>query len=412
MPRRVVVVERTLGPLPPGMARVRVEGCGLCGSNIPLFEGRPWFSYPLAAGAPGHEAWGVVEEVSSSGRESTDSLRLGARVAMLNEAALADRVDVAVDRLVPLPAQLNGMPFPGEAIGCAFNVFARTGIAPADTVAVVGCGFLGSLLVAIAARSGARVIAVSRRRARADVACKLGPPKRSTPVTAVAAAIGDLTGGQMCDVVIEAAGSQEALDLAAQLCGVRGRLVIAGYHQDGSRTVDMQLWNWRGLDVVNAARARRLGAPGGDQAGGGGGRLRLDRSEPLVHPPVRVGADRRGGGGSARRGGGFRQGAGDDVTASAFKPRLGFLGTGWIGRSRMEALIASGEGVAAAVCDADASLAEAVAEAVGARAVREQEILGGDLGLDGIVIATPSALHASQARLRSKLGWLSSARSL
>jgi NADPH:quinone reductase len=28
--------------------------------------------------------------------------------------------------------------------------------------------------------------------------------------------------------------------------------VIAGYHQDGPRQVDMQLWNWRGLDVINA----------------------------------------------------------------------------------------------------------------------------------------------------------------
>jgi threonine dehydrogenase-like Zn-dependent dehydrogenase len=33
---------------------------------------------------------------------------------------------------------------------------------------------------------------------------------------------------------------------------VRGRLVIAGYHQDGARQVNMQLWNWRGLDVINA----------------------------------------------------------------------------------------------------------------------------------------------------------------
>jgi threonine dehydrogenase-like Zn-dependent dehydrogenase len=32
----------------------------------------------------------------------------------------------------------------------------------------------------------------------------------------------------------------------------RGRLIIAGYHQDGSRQVNMQLWNWRGIDVVNA----------------------------------------------------------------------------------------------------------------------------------------------------------------
>jgi NADPH2:quinone reductase len=33
---------------------------------------------------------------------------------------------------------------------------------------------------------------------------------------------------------------------------VRGRLIVAGYHQGGLRQVDMQLWNWRGLDVINA----------------------------------------------------------------------------------------------------------------------------------------------------------------
>src|SRR5699024_8432498 len=49
-----------------------------------------------------------------------------------------------------------------------------------------------------------------------------------------------------------AAGKQETLDLAGRLTGIRGRLVIAGYHQNGRREVDMQLWNWRGIDVINA----------------------------------------------------------------------------------------------------------------------------------------------------------------
>jgi threonine dehydrogenase-like Zn-dependent dehydrogenase len=56
----------------------------------------------------------------------------------------------------------------------------------------------------------------------------------------------------MCDVVIEAVGKQWPLDLAAELTRERGTLVIAGYHQDGPRQVNMQLWNWRGLDVTNA----------------------------------------------------------------------------------------------------------------------------------------------------------------
>ena len=47
-------------------------------------------------------------------------------------------------------------------------------------------------------------------------------------------------------------GKQWPLDLAGELTRERGRLVIAGYHQDGPRQVNMQLWNWRGLDVINA----------------------------------------------------------------------------------------------------------------------------------------------------------------
>ena len=52
--------------------------------------------------------------------------------------------------------------------------------------------------------------------------------------------------------MIEAAGTQEALDTASRLVATEGTLVLAGFHQDGPRTVDLQSWNWRGLDVVNA----------------------------------------------------------------------------------------------------------------------------------------------------------------
>jgi threonine dehydrogenase-like Zn-dependent dehydrogenase len=62
----------------------------------------------------------------------------------------------------------------------------------------------------------------------------------------------ELTGGTFCDRVIEAVGKQWPLDLAAELTREGGRLIVAGYHQDGPRQVNMQLWNWRGFDVINA----------------------------------------------------------------------------------------------------------------------------------------------------------------
>jgi threonine dehydrogenase-like Zn-dependent dehydrogenase len=61
-----------------------------------------------------------------------------------------------------------------------------------------------------------------------------------------------VTEGKGCERTIEAVGQQSTLDLAAEVLCERGRLTIAGYHQDGTRQVNMQQWNWRGIDVVNA----------------------------------------------------------------------------------------------------------------------------------------------------------------
>ena len=79
------------------------------------------------------------------------------------------------------------------------------------------------------------------------------------------------------------------------------------------------------------------------------------------------------------------------------KPRLGFLGVGWIGRNRMEAIARDGCAEIAAVADADAGTREtAAAIAPGAVRLDSLDALL-DHALDGIVIATPSALHAQQA---------------
>lgn len=79
------------------------------------------------------------------------------------------------------------------------------------------------------------------------------------------------------------------------------------------------------------------------------------------------------------------------------RPRLGFLGVGWIGRHRMEAMLATGEVEAVALADPSAEMAaQAQALAPGAARVDDLDALLAS-GLDGLVIATPSALHAAQA---------------
>src|SRR3954462_13280031 len=85
-----------------GDVLVRVEGCGVCASSVPLWEGRPGFSYPLAPGAPGHEGWGVEVET-------------GRRVAFVSYTAYGELEAVPREAVVALPDELAA-PFPGEAI--------------------------------------------------------------------------------------------------------------------------------------------------------------------------------------------------------------------------------------------------------------------------------------------------------
>jgi 2-desacetyl-2-hydroxyethyl bacteriochlorophyllide A dehydrogenase len=233
-----------------GEVRVRVEGCGVCASNLPVWEGKPWFEYPLEPGAPGHEAWGRIDAVG----EGVTDFETGDRVAMLSSHAFAEYDIASTSELIQLPTALDKSPFPAEPLGCAVNIFKRALIGPGDTVAIVGVGFLGTLLTQLAAKAGACVFALSHRRSSLKLAEEFG----ATATIAIddeqraVQSVKRLTHGRGCECVIEAAGTQESLDLASELTSERGRLVIAGYHQDGPRQVNMQLWNWRGLDIINA----------------------------------------------------------------------------------------------------------------------------------------------------------------
>jgi NADPH:quinone reductase len=288
-PRRI---ELELVPRPaagPGEVLVRLDGCGVCGSNLVPWQGREWFRYPFAPGAPGHEGWGRVAAVG----DGVEGLAEGARVALLSGASFAEYDVAPADLVVPIPDAVDG-PFPGEALGCGANVFRRSGIRAGDLVAVVGAGFLGLVVLALAARAGARVVAVSRRDTSLRRARELGAadavPLRERAATIEAARRS--AGDRLFEVVVEAVGNQVALDVASALVREGGRLVIAGFHQDGLRSVDLCSWNWRALEIVNAherdPRAQRDGVVAAAEA------LAQGRLEPSAlyarYPLEQIGA--------------------------------------------------------------------------------------------------------------------------
>ena len=249
-PQKLVVQEVPAPEPEAGEVRVRLEGCGVCASNITPWVGPEWMEYPTPPGDLGHEGWGVIDAVGPG----VEGLAEGDRVAAISHRSYAQADIAEAGMVVKLPPQLDGQPFPGEPLGCAFNIFRRSEVREGQWVAIIGIGFLGAVLTRLASNAGAQVIAISRREESLDLASHYGAAETVTMDDhwQIIERVKDITRQDMCERVIECVGKQWPLDLAGELVGFGGRLVVAGYHQDGPRQVNMQNWNWKGIDVINA----------------------------------------------------------------------------------------------------------------------------------------------------------------
>jgi len=115
------------------------------------------------------------------------------------------------------------------------------------------------MLQAIRHKGAARIIAIDVRPEVLALARQLGADETLTP---------DQVGEELkltrwadlgktgVDTAIEASGTQAGLTLAGQMVHEHGMLSILGYHQGGPRQVDLELWNWKALDVLNAHERR------------------------------------------------------------------------------------------------------------------------------------------------------------
>ncbi len=227
-----------------GQVLVRIGACGVCASDLNAWRGVAGVEYPLAAGSPGHEAWGTI--VALGDGLDRHPLAVGDTVTGLMWNGFAEFCLADAEHLIALPPDLTAAPFLGEPLACAINVVRRAAVRPGDRLAIVGFGYLAALIVQVLPRDHGGWIAIARRADSRALALSLGA-EAVFDFADVPAHLWD-----SFPIVVEASGVQPTLDYATWLTGYGGRLVIAGYHADGPRVVNMQTWNWKGIDVVNA----------------------------------------------------------------------------------------------------------------------------------------------------------------
>lgn len=265
------LIERPRPACGPGQLLVRTLACGVCEGDVHAYRMRAGLTEPLLLG---HEGTG---EVVAVGSDLDEDAWLGRRVTALG-GAYAEYFLTTPDTVVRLPRDADPTLALGEPVACCVHASWRFGVQPGDRVAVVGCGFMGLVCMQLARRQGADHIAafepIGERR---EIALQLGADEAQPP---------ERVAETLFDVVIEATGVPEALTLSGDLVAQHGRLVIIGYHQSngGQRSINMQQWNYKAIDVVNGHVRRQSEKWEAMQAGMDlllGGDLCL---EPLVTP--------------------------------------------------------------------------------------------------------------------------------
>jgi 2-desacetyl-2-hydroxyethyl bacteriochlorophyllide A dehydrogenase len=229
---------------------VKVCCCGVCMSEVDLWEGkRVGAVFPAF---PGHEISGIVEKVG----KAVDQVIVGDRVIVYNYGGFAEYCKTLGSEAIKIPEQISlEEAATAEPLGCAVAAGWRSRIKIGDRVGVVGAGYMGALMIQIALLQGAlEVVSLDIRPEAFETAKRAGATGFLNPKDA-AAGLKELA----LDVVIETAGVEAAINTAIEAIKIGGTVVIFGFHQGAGRTINMQLSNWKGIDLVNAhERSREL----------------------------------------------------------------------------------------------------------------------------------------------------------
>jgi 2-desacetyl-2-hydroxyethyl bacteriochlorophyllide A dehydrogenase len=231
---------------------IRVEECGICGSDLAILEGRHPSKPPVVLG---HELSGEavavgagVSNIAKGDHVVVDPnlscgvctpCRLGRRNMCENmvELGISRNGGFAEHVLVPEASVYKidrGLTWQAgaliEPLSCVVHGFSRSRVKPDETAVVYGAGPMGLLWVAMLQKAGVRrIISVELSAKRRDAARRLGAhatidPVREDPVEAIRRE----TGGAGADVAVEMIGRGETVESAARAVGVGGRVVIMG----------------------------------------------------------------------------------------------------------------------------------------------------------------------------------------
>jgi L-iditol 2-dehydrogenase len=236
-----------------GEILVRVEACGVCPTDARKYAiGVNDGDYPFN---PGHEWVGRVVEVG----QGVHGLSPGELVYGDTYGGYAEYATIATDPggwsrgALPLgELPLERAVFLEPLADCLHAVHDQAQVAEGHRVAVLGAGSMGLQMVAVAARAGARVMAVEPREDRRALATRFGA-ELSVDAAGWREAAAEWTGGAGPDTVVVTLGRGEVAADAVSACAPGGRVVLfAGFGDEGVAPVDLNRLHYKEISLVGS----------------------------------------------------------------------------------------------------------------------------------------------------------------
>lgn len=225
----VQIIETEKPKLEPGHALVRPRFLSLCGSDIHMLHYMEEELYPFPPGTSGHEMVGIVEAVNAPGSGIEPGTK--ALTIVPDHTGMAEYVLAPIERVIPLPEN-KSLPLllQAQQLGTVIYSCKRLPNVVGKTAAVIGQGSVGLYFDFMLRRMGAeRVIGLDLKQARVDAGLHFGATHTANNSHADAETIvRELNGGELADVVIEAAGEADTINLAPRLVTKHGTIFYFG----------------------------------------------------------------------------------------------------------------------------------------------------------------------------------------
>lgn len=249
----VELVDVEVGDPGPGQVQIEVAACGICAWDIQTC--RAGSAAPFAA-PPGHEGVGYVSKLGPG----VEGVERGQRVVGGGFARLRN---VGASQLYAIPSSDMADPYwIVEPVSCVVTGIDQCQLRVGERLAMIGCGFMGLMMLQGLAGMGCeQIVALDVDARRLELAQQMGADEVYDVTAGDFGAVQAELRGRDIDVVVDTSGSQQGLDVASDIARRGGRINLFGWIKGERAHFNPSVWHTRGLTIVNSAPSARLRDP-------------------------------------------------------------------------------------------------------------------------------------------------------